>query len=420
MKRPKLSGERIQPLRKLKGSWINEYIKYYAPASEAPYQYLYWSAASIIGASLKRNVWVDRGTFKCYPNHYVVLVGHPGIGKGSAINPAIGLLKEAGTANIVSDRVTIEYILEKLAKGFPAQTLLPGGGVAFTNDATCLISAPEMQVFATASQATLSILTDLWDNKTTPWDYGTKTQGKYLINNPTINLLGGTTPEWLVSAIPQSAVSGGFTRRVNFVYAKNRAQRIAWPQVQNHSSIYQEMIDDLRTMATLQGEVKFDKQARKIFEDFYHSRECETSEWDDEATASYKTTKAIHAIKLATVLTIAERDSLVITETNIVDAIRAVSEVESTISLVFRAVGESDLAVACDRVLRFLEIKGLAQRSDILRANWRHISHNDLDIILATMMQAGMIVEHNQGNKVLYAAAVQPGAAAASATGGLP
>jgi len=349
---------------------------------------------------------------------YVVLVGHPGIGKGTAINPVIAMLKDAGTVNIISDRVTIEYILEKLAKGFPSQMLLPGGGVAFSQDANCLISAPELQVFAAASQATLSILTDLWDNKEHPWDYGTKTQGKYLINKPTINLLGGTTPEWLVSAIPQSAVSGGFTRRVNFVYAKSRAQKIAWPVIKNHSNIWQALIDDLRHIATLQGVVQFDAEATKVFEKFYHSKECETSEYDDEATASYKTTKAIHAIKLATVLTIAERDSLVITRSNIEDAITAVTEVESTISLVFRAVGESDLAIACDRVLRFLEIKGLAQRSDILRANWRHISHNDLDVVLATMMQAGMIREHNQGHKVLYEAVVQPHTGAIPNLGG--
>lgn len=369
---------------------------------------------------MKRHVWADRASFKCYPNMYVVLVGHPGIGKGTAINPAISMLKDAGTVNIISDRVTIEYILEKLAKGFPAQQILPGGGVAFTNDATCLISAPELQVFAAASQATLSILTDLWDNKEHPWDYGTKTQGKYLINKPTINLLGGTTPEWLISAIPQSAVSGGFTRRVNFVYAKTRAQKIAWPQVHNHTNVWQNLIDDLRHMSTLQGEVKFDDEASRVFEKFYLSKDCETSEWDDEATASYKTTKAIHAIKLAIVLTIARRDSLVITKSDIEEAITAVTEVESTISLVFRAVGESDLAVACDRVLRFLEIKGLAQRSDILRANWRHISHNDLDVILATMMQAGMIKEHNQGHKVLYEATVQPHTGAIPTTGATP
>lgn len=338
---------------------------------------------------------------------YIILVGHPGIGKGTSINPTVTLLKEAGTANIISDRVTIEYILEKLAKGFPAQQMLPGGQVAFTNDATCLISAPELQVFATASQATLGILTDLWDNKEHPWDYGTKTQGKYIINKPTINLLGGTTPEWLVSAIPQSAVSGGFTRRVNFVYAKDRRQKIPWPNI-NHSAIWQSLVDDLRHIGTLQGEVTFDAPAHKLFENFYNSTATDSNEFDDEATSAYKTTKAIHAIKLATVLSVGERDSLVITEQNLEESIKAVTAVEATIGLVFRSVGESDMAVASDRVLRFIEAKGFAQRSEILRANWRHLSHNDLDVILATLMQAGMINEINQGHKLLYEAAVQP------------
>jgi hypothetical protein len=337
---------------------------------------------------------------------YVVLVGHPGIGKGTAINPAVSILKEAGTANIISDRVTIEYILEKLAKGFPAQQVLPGGQVAFTKDSTCLISAPELQVFAGASQASLSILTDLWDNKEHPWDYGTKTQGKFIINKPTINLLGGTTPEWLTSAIPHSAVSGGFTRRVNFVYAKDKRQKIPWPSI-NHSNVWLNLVEDLRYIANLVGEVKFDAQARKLYEKYYQSKACDANEFDDEATAAYKTTKNIHAIKLAIVISVGETDSLVITEKHLETAIRAVEGVEATIGLVFRSVGESDLAVACDRVLRFVETKGYAQRSDILRANWRHISHNDLDVILATLMQAGMIREHTQGHKIMYEAVVQ-------------
>lgn len=358
----------------------------------------------MVAATLKRRVWVDRRTYKLYPNQYVVLVGHAGVGKGSAINPAITLLKEAGTANIISDRVTIEYVLEKLSKGFPTQVAGPGGSVAFTTDASALITAPELQVFATASQHTLPILADLWDTREQPFDYGTKTQGKFLIHKPTVSLLGGSTTEWLVDALPQTAIGGGFTRRVNFVYAKSKKRSIPWPAV-NASKKLDDIIEDLRYMSTLSGEMTWAQDARTVFEKVY--KESEATEFDDEATAAYKTTKWAHAAKLATVIAIAESDTRVISRANLEHAVSRVEEVESTIGLVFRSVGESDLVQASDRVLRFLENKGLASRNEILRANWRHLSNNDLDVVLATMMQAGMIKETNTGHKVLYEAVVQ-------------
>src|SRR6266404_9563457 len=105
--------------RPLKGDFITEYIRNVMPATESPEKFHWWSAATIISSTLKRSTWVDRVNWKLYPNLYVVLVGRPGIGKGAAMNPVIAMLKEAGTSNILSDRITMEYVLEKLSKGFP-------------------------------------------------------------------------------------------------------------------------------------------------------------------------------------------------------------------------------------------------------------------------------------------------------------
>jgi hypothetical protein len=335
---------------------------------------------------------------------YVVLVGHAGIGKGNAINPAVNLLKEAGTGNVVGDRVTIEYVLEKLSKGFPA-VVQSNNGVSFGTDSSCLLAAPELQVFASASQHTLPILTDLWDCREHPFDYGTKTQGKFIIHKPTVNLLGGSTPSWLVESIPTSAVAGGFTRRVNFVYANDSAFRIPWPS-SNGSKCFDDLVEDLRTISQIQGEITIEPSARQDFETIY--RASRANEFDNEATAAYKVSKWVHCIKLACVLSAARDDGRVITQTDLARAAQAVEEVQDTVDLVFRAVGESDMAIASDRILRYLEVKGFAARNEILRANWRHVSHSDLDVILTTLMQAGLVKETTTGHKILYEAVVQP------------
>jgi hypothetical protein len=386
-------------MRRLKRSWIDEYCSYIAPASEAPPNYLFWSAATAIAACLKRSVWVDRKSWKLYPNIYTVLVGRPGIGKGSAINPIVNIIKEAGTANLVGDRITIEFLLEKLSKGFPGVVANGNGSVHFGKDSSCLISAAELQVFATASQFTLPIMADLWDCREHPFDYGTKTQGKFIIDKPTVSLLGGSTTEWLVQSIPHSAVGGGFTRRVNFVYAKARDKHLPWPSV-GGGTIIPDLVEDLRVLSQLKGEMRFTKDAEPIFEDIYNSSDA--GDFDDEATAAYKSSMWAHATKLAMVISVSERDDLLITKSHITTAVAAVREIVKDIGMVFRSVGESTMVHAVDKVLQFIELKGYCSRSDIQRALWRHVSSSDLDVILSTLTTGNMVTVKQQGPKILY------------------
>lgn len=330
---------------------------------------------------------------------FVVLVGRPGLGKGGALNPAASVLKEANTTNLLSDRVTIEYVLEKLSKGFATQSVAPGGGMQFGQDACSMIFSPELSIFITASQHTLPILADLWDSREGDFSYGTRHKGDYRIKNSCVSLLAGSTQEWLISSIPANAVGGGFTRRVNFVFAKDKSQSIPWPTT-NHTDLRDKIINDLRHISTLRGEVKFSKGAKDIFDAYYNS--VTVDEFDDEATTAYKTTKWAHATKLATAISVSHSDSLVISEADFSQAIDRIDGVLKDIGLVFRAVGESDLAEAADRVLRFIENKGFATRSDVLRANWRHISAADLDIVIQTFLQGGLLLERAQGNKIMY------------------
>lgn len=287
----------------------------------------------------------------------------------------------------------------------PGQVVTPSGTVQFVQDSSCILTAPELQVFASASQRTLPILAALWDGEES-FDYGTKTQGKFVVRNPCVSLLGGSTTEWLVQSIPASAIGGGFTRRVNFVYAKDPLAKIAFPVRNGANTHFQALVEDLRQIATLQGEVKLaDKSAEAEYEKYYNS--CLASEFDSESVAAYRTTKAHHATKVAIALCAGEDDSLLLRKHHLERAIDAVDSVEASLENVFRSVGDSDLVAATDRVLRFIENKGYASRADVLRANWRHVSSSDLDIIITTLSQSGIIAEVTRGHKILYEVVVQ-------------
>jgi len=320
------------------------------------------------------------------------------------MNPAIALMKEAGTVNILSDRVTMEYVLEKLSKGFPQ--FYPGTSpqvpqqqtLKLALESAALLVSTELSVFITASQFSITCLSDLWDTKEGVFQYGTRGRGEWNINSPCISLLGGSAQEWLTKSIPGDAVGGGFTRRVNFVLATKKDKKVPWPS--NGQNAVPLLADDLRQISLLRGEFSFSRDARKLFENYYNS--CEPDEFDDEATAVYKTSKWANATKLAQCLSASRGDSLEISEQDFLTAMEKVEEVTKDLKVVFRATGESGLASQTDKVVRFMEKKGYVSRNEILQANWRHIVANELDVIIATLREAGMLVEKSVGNKTLY------------------
>jgi hypothetical protein len=335
---------------------------------------------------------------------YTVLIGRAGIGKGMAMGPITDILGESGAANILSDRLTMEYILERLSKGFPHTSNSPSGSISIGLDSSATIISPELSILITASLATLPVLCDLWDARDRAFSYGTRHKGEYKIDKPCLSLLGASTPEWLISSIPSNAIGGGFTRRVNFVFGKDRSKNLPWPSF-NHSGARSALIEDLRHIGQLQGEYSFAPLAKPIFERLY--QESTPDDYDDEATTAYKTSKWAHATKLAIVLAASKRDQLVIEEEDIRDAEERINEISKDVPMVFRAVGESDLVAAADRILRFIEARGYASKDEIMRTNWRHVSLEDLDRILAAFLEGHLIVESSQGGKRTFKAVPQ-------------
>lgn len=331
---------------------------------------------------------------------YTVLVGRPGIGKGMAMNPALEIMQEANTANVLSDRLTIEYILERLSKGFQSSTVNPSGTITMGIDTSALLFAPEISIFISSPYLTLPTLSDLWDGRTQPFQYGTRHKGLFTIKSPCVSILASSSPKWLTKSIPSDAVGGGFTRRVNFIYARAQSKYIPWISTNNTGSVRSDLINDLKDLSLINGEFKFDKLARPVFESIY--MDSKSNEFDDQATALYKDTRWVHATKLAIVISASRSNDKVITKDDMEEGGDRIEKVIKDIPIVFRAVGESDMVVAADKVLTFIELRGYATFNEILAACWKDIQEDDLVKVLETFKTAQVIRETTRANKVLY------------------
>ena len=383
-------------MRRLKGDWISEYVDFTSKASRSCESYHWWCAVAVIGAALKRNCFIKTG-FTLFPNMYTILVGRPGIGKGEALGPAIRILRDSGVANVLSDRLTVEFVLSKLADGFVSTSASKNGSINIGRESSAILAETELSVFLRDSTYALADIAKLWDSED-KFDYGTIGKGLHSVEKPCFSILGGTSPEWLHNSIPKDAAGGGFTRRVNFVYSKTN---IKTPWVKPLVFSY-ELIEDLKTIhANVRGEFTLDFKAKLLWERNYMANKIE--DFDDEATAGYKSSKPYHDLKIAMTLSAARNDSRIIEEQDIAKAHEATSEVLKGLAYVFRSIGESDSAGAADKVLQFIETKGYASRNDIMKYNWRHVGSVDqLESILRMLVEGRLIQESSSGNKLMY------------------
>jgi hypothetical protein len=312
----------------------------------------------------------------------------------------------------------MEWSKETLAKGFSAPPRTGPGGITFNQDASCLFVAPELGVFIRHPEEELPDLTHLWDCETN--NYATRGKGLFIITDPCPSMLAGCAPTWLKDSVPQDAIGGGFTRRVNFVYAPKQKYLNTWPSQIDWDVITAPLVNDLVEITKMRGEYKCDNLARPIFERMYRESEHIT-DFSDEATTNYTASRWANTIKMAMCIAASRKDDLVILKDELQEADDYTTDVKNELKQVFRSVGSSDMMGAADKVLKFIENSGSCTINQLMNAVWRDCSRPELDVILVTLRDAGLVDETNLQNRTVLrckaTAGVPSGAAKAQKFG---
>lgn len=379
--------------RKLTKPWLESYRDYVSD-TENPASYNEWSGISTLSSTLKRNVFIYYHGIKFFANQYIILVGPPGLGKGSSIIPATKLAKESGTVNYLSDRITAERIIEKLADGFTHPVLTVQGGTASAlamKEHTACILAKELPVFLGSSDWMHSLLCQLWDEN--EFEHQTKNKGNKFIKDMCVGMLGGCVPDYIrkLTKDTMAPVTGGFTARCIFVYSTKKAKLISdgWGCPNGDKShLFDGLVEDLKYISRLSGEMFLSPEAKVIWNTMYGNY-GNPSEFESDALANFKSRIPSHVIKAAITISLSESDSLIITDSHLTKAISLIEEVRDNVDITFRAVGESPLAVAQDRIMRFIEQRGVCSQREILKYNHRHVTDEQLTAVLKVLEYIG-------------------------------
>jgi hypothetical protein len=401
--------------RLLQRPWYVEFVDCCLPHTEAPKNYLFWSAISVLSGILKDKVFFNEGLFTLYPNQFIILAGPPGIGKGTAINFAWKMTKtQTGRlANVLTDKATIPAILDLIAKGWTGPIRIVQGAVTGSMEHSCTIIASELQTLlsSTGDPTTLATFCQLWDQQ--EYENRTKNQGTNIIKDMCVNVIGGTVPDYIRSMERElgSFVAGGFTARCIFIFEEKKSKELPFIKPIDKSPksklLYDKLVQDLDYIAkNIQGEYVLSTDAELVFQNEYSSFSPTFD--DSEAMQNFKARMKTHIYKLSMVLMAAHTDSMLITGQVMRDSFFLIRTVRRQIDRIFRGVGSSQLSEPTARVQAIIERRSMCTRSELIQATQRYMDYTTLDKVLYVLGLIGFCEEVRVGSKVYFKQIVHP------------
>lgn len=282
--------------------FYERYFKYIGQ-SESPTIYHRWTAVSIVGALLGRQVYFPFGHDNIYPNFYILLVGDPGTRKNTAIGPGRKAIKTSGYNKLSPDRLSPERFIIALERSTTAGDNLEQLNVELedlTVDEPCeiYVSIGEFGDFIGKGNFDfVKLLTNLWDNLD---EYQhPKIHGKSArVNKPTVSILAGTTPQSISEDIPVAAIGQGFFSRFILVHSEASGIKITFPEPVPPEAV-KEFSDYLIKIRNLvKGEIQITPKAREICDRLYK----EFIEIPDHRFKHYSTRRFTHLLKLAMIM----------------------------------------------------------------------------------------------------------------------
>lgn len=364
-------------MRKLE-DWLQGYLVYTAE-SESPEVFHVWCGLSAIAGALGRRVFFDMGYFSIYPNLYVMLVSPPGrCRKSTAMRVARSKLASVPDVNFSVDSTTRERLILDMAASYKdGQSAM----TAYSSEFATMLTSSGMDMVA--------FLTDIFDSPN-EWIHKTKSGGTNKIKSPCLNLIGGTTPSWIATAMPLDTVGIGLTSRIVFVYSDTPRVKPPIPKLTDAQKALGDILDhDINQIATLNGQYIFEGgeegEAFQLYSDWYVTRGNHGPV--DDRLAGYYERKPIHLIKTCMAVAACRRDELVMTTQDLKDSLSLLTGLERDMHSVFAHVGKNPLNYDIETILADVlrQPKGVAL-SDLMARFKYSVRKEELEEVIDTLM----------------------------------
>jgi hypothetical protein len=322
-----------------------------------------------------------------YPNLYVFIVGHPGVGKNRIIRVAKRYMNEIPEFHFAPTSLTGAALVDTLAASKRFIARLPDPPLEYYNT---VITAEELTAFMHKyDDEMVGLLSAFYD----PDPYAQSRRGrdiKIKIDRPQVNLMSGTTPSNLIQLMPESAWDQGFTSRVILVHSD---ERIVGDDFAGTSrGMDDALVHDIKMIGALSGEFKVTQDYRDAVNNWRALGEPPIV--NHPKLLHYKTRRRVHLYKLSMVSAADRGDVLLITKDDFNRAMGWLLEAESFMPDIFTAGSTGTDARAIDEIYHHIKIAdkgdGVPEHQIVNFARSRVPMHSILRVI-EIMVASGQI-----------------------------
>lgn len=336
-----------------------EAYELFASGNEASPTFHTWGAIGTLSAVIGRRIWFDQTYYKVYPNMYVVFVGEPGDKKTTALNVARGLVQKTDTPisppSITKEALTL--LLSKSNEKSPCLKLTTIDNVVhefahlsiFASEIVTMLSAGGNPI------GMIEFLTDIYDREI--FEVATKNKGTDMIVGPYITLMACMTPEQTGQMLKQSIITGGFSRRVVFVYGRSKPLGIPFPELtQDQRDAKELLLDMLLKLKDWNGQFTMTPEAKTYFARWYQQKHLELNKPHPAAHKNWLRSKDVVLIKVCMLLVVAEFGMKnEIDLSHLLKGIEMLDKVEPDIGRIFAGAGRNVGADIAHKVLKCVE-----------------------------------------------------------------
>jgi len=335
-----------------------------------------WTAISVIAAALEQKVWINKR--RLHPNLYIILIGHPGVGKTRTIREGRLYINKLPEFHLAPVSMKFASVVDSLQKA--KRTIIrPGEDIIEYN--SMYICADELGAFMSKYENEMTDgLSAFYDPD--PYTQERRTMNIHIkIDSPQINLLCGSTPQNLTELMPDKAWGQGFTSRLIMIFSD---ERILGDDFAEPEEVYSPDLEhDLKIINGIIGQFEISEAYKTAVRNWRELGELPVP--NHPKLIHYVTRRRTHLYKLSMVAAIDRSNALILTVDDFNRAMGWLLEAESLMLEIFKAGATNADAQAMDEILYYIKINdrghGISEQKIIHFARDKIPLHSILRVI---------------------------------------
>lgn len=385
-------------------NWV-EAFEAHTEDTGSPARLRRWSAICCIAGALERKTWVHTARSNLYPNMYTLLISPPGVGKSKVLNLVYELWKKLIDHRTAPSSVSKASLIDELADAQRAIIRL-GHTPATVEFNSLKVLSTEFGVFLPEfANEFMSVLTDIYDGY--PYAERRRTKNIHIaIPKPQLNILSGTTPDYLSRVIPEGAWDQGFMSRTLLIYGADRKMVSLFTASAQDVVGDKKLQEDLDKIGELYGEIKFTPEAAAFIDEWYLGGQAPVPA--HPKLQNYNTRRPAHLLKLCQVACAATQSKLLIDIPQIQLAMDWLFDAESAMPDIFKSMSAGGDSRVMEETWHFLFMykakmgKGAPEALVVRFLTTKVPSHN-VDRIIQLLERSNMIrIVAEKGEGMLY------------------